>query len=149
MMPKALKACMRGQHHLYSSAVNCQDAAVGERKQMAEPEPLGTGLGLVTGSLIGLLGGPVGVAIGAGAGTLGGMLHDFAKVGVGEDFLDEVAHEMTPGKIAVLAEVQEEWVMPLDTRMEAAGGVVIAGCRGSPGFPNRRDTAGTHAELGR
>lgn len=147
---KALKDLhAEGSITLYSSAVIAKDAAGKVSvKQMAEPEPLGTGLGLVTGSLIGLLGGPVGVAIGAGAGTLGGMLHDFAKVGVGEDFLDEVAHQMTPGKIAVLAEVQEEWVMPLDTRMEAAGGVVIRRMRGEVlDSQIERDTAVLKAEL--
>jgi hypothetical protein len=83
------------------------------------------GIGLVTGSLIGLLGGPVGVAVGAYVGTFGGMLYDLANVGVGEDFLAEVGGRLKPGKTAVVAEVEEEWTMPVDTRMEAAGGVVF------------------------
>jgi uncharacterized membrane protein len=94
-------------------------------KEAAEEGPLGTAVGLVTGSLIGLLGGPVGVAIGAGAGTFGGILYDLATVGVGEDFLAEVGGRLQPGKTAVVAEVGEEWSMPVDTRMEAAGGVVL------------------------
>ena len=115
-----------GSITLYASAVIAKDAG-GKVivKQVADQGPMGTGLGLVTGTLIGLLGGPVGVAVGAGVGTFGGMLADFEKVGVGEDFLEEVAQQLKPGKVAVVAEVQEEWVMPLDTLMEAAGGVVI------------------------
>ncbi len=129
---KALKDLhTEGSITLYASAVIAKDATGKVSvKQMTDQGPMGTGLGLVTGTLIGLLGGPVGVAVGAGAGALGGMLHDFAKVGVGEDFLEEVAQQMTPGKVAVVAEVQEEWVMPLDTRMEVAGGVVIRRMRG-------------------
>ncbi len=120
-----------GSITLYASAVIAKDAAGKVSvKQMADPGPMGTGLGLVTGTLIGLLGGPVGVAVGATAGTLGGILYDSAEAGVGEDFLEEVGKQMTPGKVAVVAEVQEEWIMPLDTRMEAAGGVVIRRARG-------------------
>jgi uncharacterized membrane protein len=94
-------------------------------KEAVDQGPLGTGIGLVTGSLIGLLGGPVGVAIGAYVGTFGGMLYDLANVGVGEDFLDEVGGRLKPGKTAVVAEVEEEWTMPVDTRMDAGGGVVF------------------------
>ncbi|MGA2603142.1 MAG: DUF1269 domain-containing protein [Verrucomicrobiia bacterium] len=119
-----------GSITLYASAVIAKDAGGKVTvKQEADEGPLGTGVGLVTGSLIGLLGGPVGVAIGATAGTFGGVLYDFAKVGVGGDFLDEVGHHLQPGKVAVVAEVYEEWVMPVDTRMEAAGGVVFRRAR--------------------
>jgi uncharacterized membrane protein len=138
-----------GSITLYASAVIAKDA--GGRvnvKQIADQGPIGTGLGLVTGTLIGLLGGPAGVAVGAGVGTFGGMLHDFAKVGVGEDFLEEVAQQMKPGKVAVVAEVQEEWVMPLDTRMEAVGGVVIRRMRGEVlDSQIERDAAALKAEI--
>ena len=138
-----------GSITLYASAVIAKDAGGKVSvKQMADEGPTGTGLGLVTGTLIGLLGGPVGVAVGAGAGTFGGMLYDFAKVGVGEDFLEEVAQQMKPGKVAVVAEVQEEWVMPLDTRLEAAGGVVIRRLRGEVlDSQIERDAAALTAEI--
>ncbi len=87
--------------------------------------PVGTAVGLLTGSLIGLIGGPVGVAVGATAGMYGGMLYDSAQLGIGEDFIAEVAEYLQPGKAAVVAEVWEEWTMPVDTRMEALGGVVF------------------------
>ncbi len=44
---------------------------------------------------------------------------------VGSDFLSDVAETLTPGKVAVVAEVDEEWTTPVDTRMEALGGVVL------------------------
>jgi uncharacterized membrane protein len=115
-----------GSITLYASAVIAKDASEKVTvKEAADQGPLGTGVGLVTGSLIGLLGGPVGVAIGAYVGTFGGMLYDLATVGVGEDFLAEVGGQLKPGKTAVVAEIEEEWAMPVDTRMEAAGGVVL------------------------
>ncbi len=119
-----------GSITLYASAVIAKDAGGKVTvKEAADRDLLGTGVGLVTGSLIGLLGGPVGVAIGAYVGTVGGVLYDLAKVGVGEDFLGEVEQHLQPGKAAVVAEIWEEWVMPVDTRMEAAGGVVFRRAR--------------------
>jgi hypothetical protein len=81
--------------------------------------------GLLAGAMIGLLAGPVGVAIGAGGGTLAGALFDLAEVGVGADFLEEIGRELEPGKVAVVADVWEDWVTPVDTRIEAAGGTVL------------------------
>src|SRR5258708_34470097 len=74
--------------------------------------------------------------------------HDLAKVGVGEDFLDEVGQHLQPGKAAVVAEVWEEWVMPVDTRMEAAGGVVFRCARGEVlDYQLERDAAALKAEV--
>ena len=37
----------------------------------------------------------------------GGLMADMYNAGVSDDFLDEVAEVLTPGKYAVLAEVEE------------------------------------------
>jgi uncharacterized membrane protein len=109
---------------------------------------MGMALGLVTGSLIGLLGGPVGVVIGAGAGAAGGSVYDIANAGIGADFLQETAKQLEPGKAAVVAEVQEEWVLPVDTRMEALGGTVFRRARGEVVDANiERDAVAIKAEL--
>ncbi|MGC2257461.1 MAG: DUF1269 domain-containing protein [Candidatus Sulfotelmatobacter sp.] len=94
-------------------------------KQGADSGPLGTLTGTAVGSLVGLLGGPVGVAVGAAGGSLIGAIADLDNVRVGSDFLSDVAATLTPGKAAVVAEVDEEWTTPVDTRMEALGGVVL------------------------
>ncbi len=94
-------------------------------KQEDDEGPIGTAVGLLTGSLLGLLAGPVGLAVAAGAGTLGGAIYDLSRVGIGADFLDEVGRQLQPGKFAVVADVWEEWVMPVDARIEAAGGIVL------------------------
>ena len=87
--------------------------------------PINTLGGMMIGSLIGVIGGPAGVAVGAAAGTWGGMMADMYNVGVSDEFLDEVAKALTPGKYAVVAEVEEGWTVPLDTRMEELGGIVF------------------------
>ncbi len=94
-------------------------------KESSDEWPIGTTLGLATGALIGLLGGPVGVAIGSAAGTLGGSLVDLANVGIGADFLDDVARSLGSEKAAIVAEVEEQWVIPVDVRMEDLGGTVF------------------------
>jgi uncharacterized membrane protein len=94
-------------------------------KEGADSGPLGTLTGTAVGSLVGLLGGPVGMAVGAAGGSLIGAIADLDNVRVGSDFLSDVAETLTPGKVAVVAEVDEEWTTPVDTRMEALGGVVL------------------------
>jgi uncharacterized membrane protein len=129
---RALQDLQReGSINLYAKAVIARDAdGKVEVKQEGDMGPVGTGVGLLVGSLIGLLGGPVGLVVGAGTGMFGGMLYDVANVGVGEDFLYEVGQSLQPGKAAVVAEVWEEWVLPVDTCMEALGGVVFRRMRG-------------------
>ena len=48
---------------------------------------------------------------------------------VGEDYLNEVGKSLLPGNAAVVAEVWEEWTLPVDTKMEALGGVVFRSTR--------------------
>ena len=99
--------------------------------------PIRTLAGTALGAMVGVLAGPLGVAAGAAAaamatgaavgaagGAFAGMMGDLYSAGVDEDFVSDVANALTPGKYAVIAEVEEEWVTPLDIRMEALGGVV-------------------------
>lgn len=94
-------------------------------KQSEGDFPVRTVSGTAIGSLIGLLGGPAGLAIGALTGTMIGNIADLWVAGVGSDFLDEVSNVLTPGKYAIVADISEEWVTPLDTRMEALNGFVF------------------------
>jgi uncharacterized membrane protein len=87
--------------------------------------PLGTGLGALTGGLVGLFGGPIGAAVGATVGAAAGGVGDLVHLGVSEEFLTTVERELAPGKFAVIAEISEEWVVPLDSRMEELGAKVV------------------------
>lgn len=87
--------------------------------------PIRTVGGTAIGSLIGVLGGPIGLGLGALAGSFAGMMGDIYAAGVNSDFLSDVSAALTPGKCAVVADVSEEWLTPVDTSMEAVGGVVF------------------------
>ncbi len=90
--------------------------------QPGEMGSIGTGIGLLTWSLNSLFNGSNRLDL--GQETFGGPLYDLAKCGVGEDFLCEVGNSLIPGKAAVLAEVWEEGILLVDTRMERLNGVV-------------------------
>jgi hypothetical protein len=71
-----------------------------------------------------MLGGPVGMAIGATAGFTAGAVKAANDLSIGEDFVDDVTKKLLPGKVALIAQIDEEWITPVDSRMEALGGTV-------------------------
>jgi uncharacterized membrane protein len=94
-------------------------------KQGDDYGPLGTLAGTAVGSLIGLLGGPVGVAIGAAVGLTAGAAVDLHNASIGEDFIDDVKKVLLPNRVALIAEIEEDWTTPVDNRMEAIGGLIF------------------------
>ena len=117
-------------------------------KQADGDFPIRTIGGTAIGSLVGLLGGPVGLGIGALAGTMVGSFSDLFVAGVDSDFLSEVSGTLTPGKHAVVADISEEWVTPVDTRMEALDGFVFRTTRKNFEDDQRaRDVAELKAEM--
>lgn len=117
---------IEGSIHLYAKAVLSRNAdGKVQVKQSSDLGAAGTAGGLIIGALIGLIGGPTAAAIGAGTGMFGGFLYDMAHLGVSQDYLDGVGNSLKPGKAAVVAEIWEDWTVPVDTKMEALGGVVF------------------------
>jgi uncharacterized membrane protein len=115
-----------GSISVYAYAVLTKNAdGTSTVKQGDDSGPIGTLLGTSFGSLIGLLGGPVGVAIGAATGLATGGIFDLNDARIGDDFIDDVTKVLTPNKVAVVAEIEEDWTTPVDTRMEAIGGTVF------------------------
>ncbi|AFV25343.1 membrane protein [Methanolobus psychrophilus R15] len=115
-----------GSISVYSEAViEKNDDGTVVIKQMGEDFPISTVSGTAIGALIGLLGGPIGVAVGAVGGTFAGSIWDMSRAGVNAEFLDDVSAKLTPGKWAIVSEISEEWVIPVDTKMEALGGTVF------------------------
>jgi uncharacterized membrane protein len=84
--------------------------------------PEGTMGGTIVGGLIGLFGGPAGLAIGAASGMALGATADVARAHLGRDFIAEVTRALAPGRIALVAEVDEESTEPLDESMKALDG---------------------------
>ena len=94
-------------------------------RQIDDPGLTGTLAGTTLGALIGLLGGPVGAALGAAAGFAIGGTVDVDRARICEDFVEDVRQKMTPGKFALVAEIQEDTTTPVDVRMEALDGTVF------------------------
>jgi uncharacterized membrane protein len=94
-------------------------------KQEDDSGPISSLVGTSFGSLIGLLGGPAGVAIGAAAGLAAGGAADLHNARIGDDFIEDVTKFLLPNKVALVAEIEEDWTTPVDTRMEAIGGSVF------------------------
>ena len=117
-------------------------------KQEGDDFPIRTVGGTAVGALIGLLGGPVGLAVGALAGTFAGAVWDMDRAGVNADFLNEVSAKLTPSKWAIVSDVSEEWVTPVDTRMAALGGTVFRTTRTSVEHQqDARDVAAIKADI--
>jgi uncharacterized membrane protein len=115
-----------GDITLYASAVVSKNEK-GELSlnTAADQGPIGTATGLFTGSLIGLLGGPIGVVIGAATGSMAGLIFDVSTDDFNSTFVDEVSGALTNGKTALIAEVDETWTVPVDTKLEALNGMVF------------------------
>jgi uncharacterized membrane protein len=121
-----LKLDNEGSISVYAYAVLAKHAdGTASVKQGDDSGPLGTLVGTSLGSLIGLLGGPIGLAVGAAAGLATGAAADLNNARIGEDFIDDVSKMLLPNRVAVVAEIEEDWITPVDTRMEAIGGTVF------------------------
>jgi len=117
-------------------------------EQSEDDFPIRTFGGTAIGALIGLIGGPIGLGVGATVGLLAGSIGDLAIAGVDADFVDEVAATLTPGKCAVIADISEEWVTPVDAEMEALGGKVFRKARKSVAEDQyTRDVAELRADI--
>lgn len=115
-----------GDITLYDSAVIAKNT-LGEIRVVKAPDdaPTGTFLGMFVGTLVGALGGPVGVAIGATTGTVAGATADLVRDSVDYSFVEEVSEALLPGMVAVVADVEETWVTPVDLTISEKGGVVF------------------------
>jgi uncharacterized membrane protein len=115
-----------GSIAVYAYAVIAKNAdGTATVKQSNDEGPFGSLLGTSLGSLIGLFGGPLGLAVGASLGLVAGCAADLHNARIDGDFIDDVSKELRSNKFAVVAEIQEDWTTPVDTRMEAIGGTVF------------------------
>src|ERR1700752_2085355 len=111
---------------LYAMTVLAREASGNiVTKQAVDQGPMGFAVGALVGGLVGLLGGPVGGALGMSAGTMLGGIGDVFDIGFRTDFIEAASSKLGAGKAAVLAEIGEDWIAPLDMRMQALGGEVV------------------------
>ena len=118
-----------GDISLYATAVVARVPSGALVQEATDQGPAGTALGMLTGGLVGLLGGPAGALAGADLGGMAGAIADLNSTGVNVDYIDEVSKALTPGKVAVLADVDEAWTTPVDTAVGQLGGKVFRRAR--------------------
>lgn len=115
-----------GDLSLYATAViNKNEAGEIALKDAADQGPIGTAVAGLSGAFIGLLAGPAGMAVGAMAGAMGGMFYDINTTGIDATFVETVSIGLQEGKTAVVAEIDETWNAPLDTRMDELGAILF------------------------
>jgi uncharacterized membrane protein len=83
-----------------------------------EAFPVGTLSGSLLGGVIGLLGGPAGAVAGMGIGAIGGLAGDLAMATLDDDMVYEVSRRLQTGKCAVILDVTEDWITPIDIDLE-------------------------------
>lgn len=112
----------QGDIKLYSSTLVAKDMH-GKTSILDDPDraPRGMLAGAIGGGLVGLVGGPPGAAVGAFIGGLGGGLHDGVRDDEERNFVDEATSALEPGGAAIIAELDEDWLTPVDTRLGALG----------------------------
>lgn len=139
-----------GSIDIYAEAVIARNAGGAiEVKRSQQEFPIRAVAGTAIGALLGILGGPVGFGIGGIAGGLAGSIGDFYTAEVSAEFVDDVSAALTPGRFAVIADISEYRVAPVDARIEALGGVVLRTPRVSFEQEHRaRAIASLRAELG-
>jgi uncharacterized membrane protein len=92
------------------------------------PGALGAGLGGVAGGLLGSLAGPFGMLAGAAGGAISGGWFDLMRVEERDQFLSEVAGQISAGKFALLAEVIDpstEAKAAVEARVHEMGGSIV------------------------
>jgi uncharacterized membrane protein len=91
-------------------------------KQEDAPRPLATLAPTALGEFVSRLGEPTGLRFG---GASAAATTDSTHAEIGEDFIDDVRAILLPNRVAIAAEIAEEWTAPVDLRMASFGGIVF------------------------
>ena len=134
-----------GSITLYSGSVIAKESnGKVQLKQVVNLGQAGSVLGTATCALVGALADDTGIVGGA---ALGGPTPNLSHAGVSEDFLRDVARSLRPSKSAVVAEIEEDWITPLDSLMDMLGGIVFRRVRAEIGDAQlEREAIVLHAE---
>jgi uncharacterized membrane protein len=120
----------KGGIKLYASTAIERDSNGKLSVQEITKEGLGgTAVGALIGGLAGLPLGPVGTTIGAAGGAILGVSADLLEEGDEAKFAREISGELTRGKAAIVAEVDENSLTVFEALMKAIGGTVICSSR--------------------
>ncbi len=116
----------KGEISLYTYAIVQRDDENRVMISQSEDENInGTTIGFISGEAIGFLATPMeDVASGAVVGGLSGMIDDVHNSTVDYEFTKHVSDALISGQIAVIADIYEQWAVPLDQQIRETGGIV-------------------------
>ena len=80
--------------------------------------------GMGVGSLLGLLGGPVGFVIGLYTGTAIGGIVEISHYDFADDFVEKVKNKISVGTVSIIAEIDEDSNVFIDTYLKPMGAVI-------------------------
>lgn len=135
-----LKRDLSGKSFLVSQAVLVKK----QGNELTTCESFDTGIestndtmkGGLIGSFVGILGGPLGVLLGASLGGLAGAAVDAGDIRENGSMLEKVSADLTDGTVALLALVQEETSVAVDSKFSKYNATI-----------SRYDAAEIQAEL--
>lgn len=87
-------------------------------------EGLTTVSGMAIGTLIGALAGPVGLVAGMFTGTVAGAAIEADNYGFADDFIAKAAGQLQPGMVAVIAEIEEDDPVFVDSSLTPLGALL-------------------------
>jgi uncharacterized membrane protein len=115
---KAMKESQKqGVIHVDAFAVISKDDK--GRVKVQSTQKRGARAGAIVGALVGAIGGPAGAAVGAGAGGGIGFLSGSA-VGIPREDVNAIKASLEPGHSALIAVVDERWVVDLERSLHEA-----------------------------
>ncbi len=116
----------RGEITVYATAVVANEPSGMVRVHQApDGGPAGQALSVLALGLTGVPAGPMRIGAEPAARSLAVYVVALARAGIDVDFVEEAAEALTPGKAALLAEIQETWVTPVNLRLGSLGGLVF------------------------
>jgi uncharacterized membrane protein len=80
--------------------------------------------GMAIGALVGALAGPVGLVAGMLTGTVAGAAIETENYGFAEDFISTAAGQLQPGMAAVIAEIEEDDPVFVDSSLNSLGAIL-------------------------
>jgi uncharacterized membrane protein len=86
---------------------------------------LGAAVGIVVDTLTRFGSSPQSIGMGASSRAPLGVLGEFLNLGLGVDFIEETSRAILPACAAIVAEIGEHWLAPVDLRMAAMGGTIV------------------------
>jgi len=119
----------RGMHALrqldQEHTLTIYNSAIGQRNADGTLTVQQFDQGLLTGVSANAVGGLIAVLGGADSAPKSALTALYDRARIGQDFIDDVNTTLSPGKVAIMVDVEEDATAPVDSGLETHGGIVF------------------------